>query len=79
MTKNVEPWPTLELDPDSSAVHLDDALGDRKPKPGAALLAGDRIVGLLELLEQLGLIGGRNAGAGVAHRHVERPVARRRP
>ena len=25
---------------------INDALGDRKPQPGAALLAGDRIVGL---------------------------------
>jgi hypothetical protein len=43
--------------PNSSAMHLDDALGDSEPKARAALLAGNRIVGLLKLLEQLGLIG----------------------
>ena len=57
-------------------MHLDDALGDRESQPGAALLARDRIVGLLELLEQLGLIGGGDAGAGIADRQIERPVAR---
>ena len=69
----------LRLDPDAPAMHLDDALGDRQSQPGAALFAGHRIVGLLEFLEQLGLIGGGDARAGVAHRHVERAVARRRP
>ena len=43
----------------------DDALGDRQAEPGAALLARDRVVGLLELLEDLGLIRGRDAGTGV--------------
>jgi hypothetical protein len=46
-------------------MHLDDASGDCESKPGAALLAGDRIVGLLELLEELGLIGFGNTGAGI--------------
>ena len=38
------------------------------PSPVPPLLLGDRIVGLLELLEQLGLVGRGDAGAGVAHR-----------
>src|SRR6516165_4218778 len=61
----------LRLDPNPSAVHLDDALRYGQPQAGAALLAGDRIVGLLELLKQLGLIGGRDARAGVAYRYME--------
>ena len=38
-------------------MHLNDALGDGKPQAGPALLAGDGVVRLLELLKQLGLIG----------------------
>jgi hypothetical protein len=45
----------LRLHPDSASVHFDNALAE--PKAGAALLARDRVVGLLELLKQLGLIG----------------------
>jgi hypothetical protein len=37
------------VDPNSFAMHLDDALGDRQSPVGAALLAGDRIVGLTKL------------------------------
>src|SRR5215831_15329590 len=65
----------LRLDPNAPAVHLDDALGDRQAETGAALLARDRAVGLLELLEDLGLIGSGDAGAGVADRNRERPFA----
>ncbi len=36
-------------------MHLDDALGDQQAETGSALLARDRAVGLLELLEDLGL------------------------
>ena len=60
--ENVEPRPNRELDPDASAVHLDDALRDREAEAGAALL-GDGVVGLLEFLEHLGLIGLGNARA----------------
>src|SRR5262249_30737693 len=63
-------------DPDSAAVHLDDPLGDRQSQAGAALLAGDRIVGLLELLKQLGLIGSGNTGTSVTDRYVECAVIR---
>ena len=47
----------LRLDPNPSAVHLDDALGDGQSQAGAALLAGNGIVGLLKLLKQPGLVG----------------------
>src|ERR1700694_3870800 len=60
--------------PDFSSMHLDDALRDGKPQAGAALLLCDRIVGLLEFLEKLGLIGGGNARTGIMHRHTERAV-----
>src|SRR6516164_7086475 len=61
----------LRLDPNPSAVHFDDPLRYCESQAGAALLAGDGIVGLLELLKQLGLIGGRDARAGVTHRYME--------
>ena len=35
----------LRLDPDLPAVHLDDALRYGEPQAGAALLAGDGVVG----------------------------------
>jgi len=55
----------LRLDPDFFPMHLADALGDGKPQGGAAFLAGDGIVGLLEFLEQLGLVGSGDTRAGV--------------
>jgi hypothetical protein len=61
----------LRLDPDLAAVHLDDALRYGEPQASAALLLGNGIVGLLELLKQLGLIGRRNAGPGVVDRYME--------
>src|SRR5262249_51074140 len=61
----------LRLNPDFAPVHLNDALRYGKPQAGAALLAGDRIVGLLKLLEQLGLIGSGDARASVADRYME--------
>src|SRR5262249_33701377 len=64
----------LRLDPNAPAVHLDDALGDRQAETRSALLAGNRAVGLLELLEDLGLIGGGNAGSGITYGHRERSV-----
>src|SRR5215813_10589519 len=39
----------LRLDPNPSAVHLNDALRYGQPQAGAALLTGDGIVGLLKL------------------------------
>jgi hypothetical protein len=61
----------LRLDPDFTAVHLDNALRNGEPQAGAALLAGDGIVGLLELLKQLGLIGSGDTGASVTDRYIE--------
>src|SRR6516225_3689781 len=52
-------------------MHLDDALRYGQPQASAALLLGDGIVGLLELLEQLSLIGSGDAGAGITDRYIE--------
>src|SRR6516165_5930139 len=57
-------------------MHLDDALRYSEPQAGATLLAGDGIVGLLKFLKQLSLIGSRNAGLGVPHRHMKRAIVR---
>ena len=57
-------------------MHFDDALGDRETEAGPALLAGDRAVGLLEFLEDLGLISGGNTGPCIADCDGERSVAR---
>src|SRR6266571_2111742 len=64
----------LGFHPDAPAVHLDDALGDRQAETGSTLLARDRAVGLLELLEDFGLIDRGNTGARVAYRDRERSV-----
>src|SRR6516225_7883881 len=66
----------FRLDPNPSAVHLDDALGYREPQAGAALLARDGVVGLLKLLKQLGLIGCGNARAGIADLYIECAIVR---
>ena len=55
-------------------MHLNDALRYGEPQAGATLLARDGIVGLLELLEELGLIGSGNSRASVADRYMERAV-----
>jgi hypothetical protein len=52
-------------------VHLNDALGYGEAQAGAALFAGDGIVGLLKLLEQLGLIGCGDTGSSVMDRDME--------
>ena len=66
----------LRLDPDSAPVHLNDALRYSQPQAGAALLLGDRIVRLLELLKQLDLIGSGDAGASVPDRYIECAIIR---
>ena len=53
----------LRLDPNPSAMHLNDPLGDGQSQAGAAFLARNRIIGLLKLLKQVRLIGSRNAGS----------------
>src|ERR1051326_357953 len=57
----------LRLDPKLAAVHFDDAPRDRKAEAGAALLLGGGIVGLLEFLKNLALVGLGDAGAIVLH------------
>ena len=52
-------------------MHFYDALGYSEAQASAALLARDRIVGLLELLKELGLIGGGDTGSGVTDRDME--------
>src|SRR6516225_10537148 len=66
----------FRLDQNPSPVHLNDALGYGESQAGAALLAGNSIVGLLKFLEQLRLIGSRYARASVANRYMERPIVR---
>ena len=67
----------LRLDPHDAAVRLDEALDDRQPEPGAAVLAGRAVVDLEEGIEDALLVLGRHADAGVAHRHLDRARARR--
>src|SRR5262249_44325843 len=58
----------LALDPDPTAVQLDEPLREREPEPGAiALLEAD--LGLLELLEDPLVILGRDSRSGVRHGH----------
>ena len=52
-------------------MHLNDPLRDGQSQAGTALLAGDGIIGLLELLKQLGLIGSGDARASIANRYIE--------
>ena len=63
--ENVLPLPGLAFDPDASAVMLDDLPANRQPEAGAFRLVGQRVAHLLEALEHLRLIGGRDAHAGV--------------
>src|SRR4029077_794231 len=62
------------FEPDFSPMHLDNAFRDGEPQSGAALFARDRIISLLEFLEELGLIGCGYTRAGVAHRDIEGAV-----
>ena len=55
----------VRVDPDAAVVEVDDAFGDGKAEAGAALGAGGRAVGLLELLEDAILLFGWDARAGV--------------
>jgi hypothetical protein len=55
-------------------VHLDNAFRYGETQAGTAFLAGNGIVGLLELLKKLGLIGSRDARSGVADRYTERAI-----
>ena len=65
------------VDLDAAAHPLDDAPRDRKAEAGAAELAGRAGVGLLELVEDAGLLLRRDADAGVAN--LEHDLAGARP
>src|SRR6266576_3728481 len=57
----------LALSPDGALHHLDQALGDRESKPGAAILPRGRSVCLRECLEQRRALLGRHADTTVPH------------
>src|SRR5581483_3833324 len=61
----------LAVDPDAAAHHFAQALADREPQAGAAVVARRARVDLAEALEQLRDLVGRNADAGVAHGEME--------
>ena len=61
----------LALHPDAAAVVFDDLLADGQAEPRALGLVRQRVAYLLELLEDLGLIGGRDANARVRHAHQQ--------
>src|SRR5499426_1156637 len=63
------------LDPNATAMHLDDLLGNGEPQAGAALGLGVGAVDLVELLEDARLVLLRNAGSGVGHMDGEVAVA----
>src|SRR5262249_2346378 len=66
----------VRLDPDLAPVQLDDALRYGEPQAGAALLASDGIVSLLELLKEFGLIGCGDARASIADGYTKRAIIR---
>src|SRR5262249_2025844 len=67
----------LALDPDAAAVHPDNALGNGQAETGAALLACDRAVGLLKLLEDLRLIDDSDPRSRIADCNCKRSVRQR--
>ena len=64
---NVAPLTDLAVDPDATAVELDQPLGEGEAEAGALTLL-DACVGLLKLLEDPLAVLGRDAGAGVGDR-----------
>ena len=56
------------LDADAAIHHLDQALRDREPQPGTAVLPGGRGIGLGERTEHLVALFRGDADAGIAHR-----------
>src|SRR6516225_5046642 len=58
----------LALDRDVAAHHLTEAPADREPKPGAAVFARRRCVGLRELLKQLPYLFRRHSNSRVGDR-----------
>ena len=67
MARKVEPCARRALDLDAAAHALDDAARDGEAQAGAAELPRRAAVGLLELVEDAGLLLRRDADAGVAH------------
>ena len=63
--------PGLALQRDAAAHPLDDAVADAQTEPGAAIAAGDAVVGLLEFAENPLLRFGRDADAGIAHQEAD--------
>src|SRR5438128_9943273 len=58
------------LRPDAAAVELDELLADREPEPGPARAPRDRIVQLLEGLEQAREVLRADADPRVRHLHA---------
>src|SRR5207247_5212084 len=58
------------LRPDLAAVELGELLADRQPEPGPARAPGDRVVQLLERLEQAREVFLADADARVRHPHA---------
>jgi hypothetical protein len=71
---NVDPRPTLALDPDPPAVQLHELLSERQPEPRALLLAGMLAPNLAELLEDRRLILGRDPDARIADGDRDGPL-----
>src|SRR5262249_52533866 len=69
--------PQARLNPDTPAVHLNDAFDDGESEAGAALGARAGAIGLLELLEDLLLISFGNASPGVGNGDRAGTVRRR--
>src|SRR5689334_50603 len=64
----------FRLDPDASAMHLDDALGNRQAEASAALPLSHGVVCLFELFENLTLVRRGDAWPGVTHCNRERSI-----
>ena len=67
VTQKREPWPCSLSTPDLTAHEIDQALDDREPESGAAVVARGGGVDLREGLEQPVEPVGRNPDAGVRH------------
>src|SRR6516165_6479725 len=63
--------------PNTTAMRFDDAFCDRQTKPSSPLLFVDRAVGLMKLLENLGLVRHGNPVSCVTYRDGEGAVGYR--
>src|SRR5262245_3599052 len=64
----------FRLDPDASAVHLDDAFSNRQAEAGSALPLSHGVVCLFELFENLTLVRRGDAWPSVTHCNRERSI-----